>query len=104
MPRVDFFNFFRWVLALIVTVYATVVTLQQLWDWYVMLKGKDKHIALLRRYLVVHVLRLRFKTFLGDVVICILLCVAFIIMWRAHQVIYELGDKVANARARAQHP
>jgi hypothetical protein len=90
-------------LALIVTVYATVVTLQSLWGWYVMLKGTDKHIGMLRRYLVVHALRLRFGAFWGDVLVCLLLCVAFLIMWHAHHVIYDVGDKVANARELAQH-
>jgi hypothetical protein len=104
VPRIDFFNFFRWVLALVVTVYATVVTLQSLWGWYEMLKGQEKHMGLLRRYLIVHTLRLRFKTFWGDVVVCLLLCVAFVIMWRAHQVMYDVGDQVANARELAQHP
>jgi hypothetical protein len=98
MPRVDFFNFFRYVLALIVTVYATVVTLQSLWGWYVWLAGQDKYIGVLRRYLIVHGLRLRFKTFWGDVLVCLLLCVAFLIMWHAHHVIYELGDRVRDAR------
>ena len=102
MPHVDFFNFFRWVLALVVTVYATVVTLQSLWGWYVWLKSNDKHISLLRRYLIVHTLRLRFRTFWGDVVICILLCVAFVIMWHAHQIIYKVGDQIANVRELAE--
>src|ERR1700722_5970560 len=104
MPKVDFFNFFRWVLALIATVYATVVTLQSLWGWYVVLMGKEKYIAVLRRYLVVHGLRLRIRTFGGDVLICILLCVAFVIMWHAHRVIYEVGDRVADVRQLAQQP
>jgi hypothetical protein len=102
MPRIDFFNFFRWVLSLIVTVYATVVTLQSLWGWYVWLAGNEKYIAIVRRYVIVHGLRLRFRTFLGDVLVCILLCVAFLIMWHAHHVIYELGDRVADVRALAK--
>ena len=99
MPRIDFFNFFRWMLALVATVYATVVTLQSLWGWYVFLKGKEKHIGVLRRYLIVHGLRkLKFRTFWGDVVICILLCVAFVIMWHAHQIIYKVGERLAHVR------
>jgi hypothetical protein len=98
MPRIDFFNFFRWMLALVATVYATVVTLQSLWGWYVVLKGKEKHIAVLRRYLIVHLLKLRFRTFWGDVVVCILLCIAFVIMWHAHQIINETGERLAHVR------
>lgn len=104
MPRIDFFNFFRYCLAIVATVYATVVTLQSMWGWYLLLTGSEKYVTLLRRYLIVHGLRLRFRTFWGDVVICILLCVAFVIMWHAHHVIYDLGDRVANARQLIQQP
>ena len=65
--HVDFFDLFRWVLAIIATVYATVVTLQSTWTWYVWLCGSDKYISLARRYLIVHGLRLRVRTFGGDV-------------------------------------
>ena len=84
MPNVDFFQFFRYLLGTIATVYATVITLQSLWGWYVWLAGSDKYISLVRRYLVVHGLRLRFKAFWGDVVVCILLTVVFFILWYAH--------------------
>jgi hypothetical protein len=92
MPRIDFFNFFRYVLGTIVTVYATVVTLQSLWGWYNFLAGKEKYVGLIRRYVIVQGLRLRFKTFWGDVLICLLLCITFLIMWHAHIEIYHLFD------------
>lgn len=90
MPDVDFFNFFRWTLGLVATVYATVVTLQSLWGWWVWLAGSDKYMTLLRRYVMVQGLRLRFQSFWGDVLICLLLCVVFALMWRAHGLIYSL--------------
>ena len=96
MPDVDFFNFFRWLLAIIATVYATVITLQSLWGWYTWLAGSDRYISLLRRYVVVHGLRLRFKAFWGDVIVCLLLCVVFILIWRAHQVMYDISEKLGN--------
>ena len=89
MPDIDFFNFWRWLLAIVGGCYATVVTLQSLWGWYVWLAGRDKYVSLVRRYLIVHGLRLRFKTFWGDVLICLLLCVAFLIMWRLHGLISQ---------------
>jgi hypothetical protein len=92
MPDVDFFNFFRWTLGTIVTIYASIITLQSLWGWWVWLAGEDKHISMLRRYILVHGLRLRFKTFWGDVIICVLLCVAFLLMWRAHYVVWQMGE------------
>jgi hypothetical protein len=78
------FDFFRYMLSLIVTIYATVITLQSLWGWYAWLAGSDRYVGMLRRYLIVHSLRLRFAAFWGDVLICILLCVVFILLWRLH--------------------
>jgi len=90
MPDIDFFNFFRYLLAIIATVYATVITLQSLWGWYVYLSGRDKYISLVRRYVIVQGLRLRFRTFWGDVLVCLLLCVVFLLLWRAHVLIYDV--------------
>jgi hypothetical protein len=84
MPDVDFFNFFRYTLGTVVTVYATVITLQSLWGWYVWLAGQDRYIGLVRRYLIVHGLRLRVVAFWGDVAVCGLLCVVFLILWKLH--------------------
>ena len=102
MPDVDFFNFFRYVLATVASVYATVITLQSLWGWYAYLAGSDKYVSLLRRYVLVHGLRLRFRTFWGDVLICLLLCVAFLILWRAHVMIYDIGAKLHYVRRNIQ--
>ena len=96
------FNFFRWTLALIATVYATIITLQSLWGWYVWLAGSDKYVAMLRRYLLVQGLRLRFRAFWGDVIICVLLCVVFLILWHAHGVIYDLDRIVRDVRQLPQ--
>ena len=90
----DLFDFFRRWLSIVVTIYATVITLQSLWGWWVWLAGSDKYMTMLRRYLVVHGLRLRFKTFWGDVLICLLLCVVFAILWHAHGLVYDLGDRL----------
>ena len=94
VPRIDFFNFFRWMLSIVATVYATVITLQSLWGWYVWLAGNDRYISLVRRYVMVHGLRLRFRAFWGDVIVCVLLCVAFLIMWHSHHLIYDLGARL----------
>jgi hypothetical protein len=98
VPDIDFFNFFRYLLGTIVTIYATIVTLQSLWGWYVFLTGSDKYIGLVRRYVIVHGLRLRFKSFWGDVIICILLCVVFVLLWHAHGLIYQMGDTIRSVR------
>jgi|SRR5580692_4495818 hypothetical protein len=89
--RIDFFDFFRYMLAVIVTIYATVITLQSLLGWYTYLAGGDKYMSMIRRYVIVQGLRLRFTTFWGDVLICLLLMIAFFIIWHAHGVIAQIG-------------
>jgi len=96
----DLFDFFRFLLGLIVTVYATVLTLQWLWGWYVWLSGADRYTSLLRRYILLQGLRLRFRTFWGDVIICILLCVAFGLMWHAQGLLDEIGQKLSEAHGQ----
>lgn len=98
MPNIDFFNFFRYALGTVVTVYATVITLQSLRGWWSWLNGRDRYVSLLRRYLLVHGLRLRFRTFWGDVIICALLCVVFALIWIAHDRIYAIGEVLQSAR------
>ena len=87
----DLFLFFRYALATVVTVYATIITVQSLWGWYVWLAGSDKYMTMLRRYVIVHGLRMRFTSFWGDLIICVLLCVIFVILWHAHGLIDALG-------------
>jgi hypothetical protein len=99
MPQIDFFNFFRYFLGTVVTIYATVVTLQSLWGWYAWLAGGDKYVGMLRRYLIVHGLRLRVAAFWGDVLICALLCIVFLLLWHAHGVMNALGDSLQSLQA-----
>jgi hypothetical protein len=103
MPDIDFFDFFRWMLAIVATIYASIVTLQSLWGWYVWLAGSDKYISMARRYLIVHGLRLRFKAFWGDVIVCALLCVVFLLLWRAHTIVAGIARASETSKASAQH-
>src|SRR5450432_2840998 len=100
MPDVDFFNFFRWAAGTVATVYATVITLQSLYGWYIWFAGQDKYIGMLRRYVIVHGLRLRVRAFWGDVIVCVLLCVVFLMLWHAHHLIYDLGDTLQSLHER----
>lgn len=102
MPDVDFFNFWRYLLGWIVTIYASIITFQSLWGWYVWLAGNDRYMSMLRRYVIVSGLRMRFKTFWGDVLICLLLTIAFCILWRAHWVMYDLGERLNDVRRITQ--
>jgi hypothetical protein len=104
MDSYDLFDWFRFSLGWVVTIYASILTFQSLYGWWVWLAGTDKHISLLRRYLITHGLRLRFKTFWGDVLITLLLCVAFLILWRAHFMVRDLRDRrqaIADSRVAA---
>jgi hypothetical protein len=99
----DPFRVFRFLLGTVVTVYATIITLQSLWDWYVWLSGGDRYLGMLRRYLLVQGLRLRFRTFWGDLIICILLGVAFLLLWHAQGIMdgidHTLGSVAHGPRA-----
>ena len=79
--HVDFFDFFRWVLGTVVTIYATVVTLQSLYGWWVYLSGRGTIPRLMRRYIMLQGLRLRIQTFGGDMLICILLTVVWVLVF-----------------------
>jgi hypothetical protein len=103
--HVDFFDFFRYALGTVVTIYATVVTLQSLYGWYVYLSGKGRYLGLVRRYIMLQGLRLRIKTFGGDTLMCILLTVALILVLHAHQLVARIdpyphsnGTRVATTR------
>lgn len=96
MRDIDLFDIFRWSLSWIATIYATVITLQSLWGWYVWLAGSDKYMSMLRRYVIVQGLRLKFRAFWGDVIICLLLSIAFCIMWHAHYIIYDIGKALSH--------
>jgi hypothetical protein len=102
MPEVEPFNLWRWLLFIVGTVYFLVITAQSLYGWYVWLAGGERYISLVRQYMIVQGLRLRFKTFWGDVLICLLLCVAFLLIGRAHVVINDLGMKLADVHRIAQ--
>ena len=98
----DFFDFFRYVLATVVTIYCTIITWQSLSGWYVFLTGGDKYVTLIRRYVIVQGLRLRFRTFWGDVVVCILLCVLFLCVCRAHWILTRVEQTLSDARQPVQ--
>ena len=87
MPYDDLFTFFRWALSWIVTIYASIITLQSLYGWYVWLSGGERYISIVRQY----------------VIVCALLCVIFLIMWHAHHVLdgtRQVWDEVKRANAR----
>jgi hypothetical protein len=99
MPDYDLFQFFRITVGWVATVYATIITVKSLWGWYVWLADSDRYIGLLRRYIIVQGLRTRFKGFVGDALICVLLCVVFALMWMAHTKVWAMEKSIRDVRA-----
>lgn len=103
--HVDFFDFFRWVLGTVVTIYATVVTAQSAYGWWVYLSSEGKYYSLVRRYVMLQGLRLRLTTFGGDTLVCVLLCVVWVLLFRAHSLVGQIdpwvhvhGPKLVTSR------
>jgi hypothetical protein len=102
MPDIDLFQFFRYGVGWIATIYATVVTVQSLYGWYIYLAATDRYTGLMRRYLLVQAVRLRIMSFGGDLLVCLLLCVLFLIIWRAHYPMWEIESTWRDVHRTAQ--
>ena len=98
----DLFAFYRYVLGTVVTIYATLVTVQSLLGWYRFLSQPERYTTMLRRYLIVVGLRLRFLDFWADTTISLLLCIVFVIVWQAHGTIRQIGSTYGDAHRRSQ--
>ncbi len=92
MDHFDLFRFFRFWLGWVVAVYASIVTAQSLWQTWQSLTGRDRYMTMLRQYLLVHGLRLRFRAFWGDVLICVLLGVAFVLLVHAQTMMDRIEE------------
>jgi len=84
------FDIFRWLLFVFVTIYFCVTTARNLWGWYEWLSGQDRYTGLLRNYIIVQSLRVRAIRFWGDLLVCALLCVAFLLMWYCHIILADI--------------
>ena len=62
LADLDLFVTFRWTLATVCTIYAVVVTVQSLWDWLAWFSS-SRETAVLGRYTLVLLLRLRLRRF-----------------------------------------
>jgi len=81
----DLFQFWRWLLAVVCTVYALIITARSLWGWFVTLSGADMPHVVARRYVVVQLLRLRLADFAIDLVRISLLAGMFAFLVYAHR-------------------
>lgn len=62
-------------LAVVVTVYSVIVLWQTCASYWVWLSAGDRYTGILRRYVMVHSLRVKLRTFGGDIAVSVLLCV-----------------------------
>ncbi len=62
----DSFELYRLMLGTVCTIYALVVTSRTLWGWIVHLSHLDRQTKMLRQYVIVQLLRLRWKRFAGE--------------------------------------
>lgn len=80
----DLFELWRWALAVGLTVYAAVMFFRWLWGWLAYLNEPQRERLLMRRYIVLHLLRLRGARFRGEVVQIVLYLVAILIVYGLH--------------------
>lgn len=83
----DLFEFWRWMLAVVCTVYAAIVLIRSAWDWCEFLSGRQKAAVVLRRYILLQLLRLRIRTFGVEIAKIIILCALFIQLVQIHRYI-----------------
>ena len=83
MPgKVDLFDLYRWLLAIVCAVYTVVCVWQSLWRWLNYF-GSSRHTAFLGRYAGVLLLRMRFRRFAWDLCqIAVLLAMLGVVLYR----------------------
>ena len=98
----DLFDFFRFILCVVITIYCLLVTGQSLVGWYQWLNQPGQQIQIIRRYVVISLLRLRIVDFWADAVVTLLLLVSFLMLWHAHSLVSQVAGTLADARRQLQ--
>ncbi len=79
---VDLFNLFRWLLAIVCTVYAVIQTINSAIGWYHFLSPRHRYTGLMRQYLLLHLARLGPRPFAGELAkIAILSAACLGVIW-----------------------
>lgn len=81
----DLFEIWRWVLAIACTVYATVITVRWLWSWIVYLGEPVRERTLMRRYITLHLLRMRGDRFRAELIRIVAYSAAIIVVYWLHE-------------------
>lgn len=80
----DLFEFYRFMLAVLVGTYGTVRLISSIWRWQGLGKGGPRTQALFRRYVLIQLARVRFRRFWWDFVTIAMLAFIFILLVRWH--------------------
>ena len=83
-PDLDLFETFRWLLAVVCTVYAVVVTARSLVGWWEYFRS-SRETAILGRYTLVLLLRTRLRRFAGELVQIAVLTAFLVLLLYAHR-------------------
>ncbi len=81
----DTFELYRLMLGTVCTIYALAVTGRSLWEWIVYLSQPDRNTKMLRQYVIVQFLRLRWKRFAREIGLIGLYLVALAGVLYAHR-------------------
>lgn len=84
LADLELFVTFRWTLATVCTIYAIVVTVKSLWDWLVWFSS-SRETAVLGRYTLVLLLRLRLRQFGWEICQILGLVILFMGLVYLHQ-------------------
>jgi hypothetical protein len=98
----DLFDFYRYALGTVVTIYATLITVQWAMGWYAWLKQPHRATTMLRRYLLISGLRLRVTDFGTDILVNILLCVLFVMLWHARGTMSDIQKTLSDGQRKPQ--
>ena len=82
MPEIDLFAFYRRLLLVLVSTYGVIRLIQFIWRWRAGGLGARRHEAMVRHWVELSVLRLRFRRFAFDVLqIVVLATILAYVVW-----------------------
>ena len=92
----DLFESWRLLLTTVCSIYALVITGKSLWEWVVYLSAPDKATTLMRSYVISSLLRIRVRSFAGELIQIAFWSAALLLILVLHQKIS--GMVSASAR------
>ena len=84
MDRFDLFHLYRFMLSLVVAVYCGLRALQSLWHWVGLGRDGSPQMAILRRYVILLLLRLKLRHFLSEFSVIVGLSAVLILLLSLH--------------------